>query len=145
MDIQIDELQPSISSLLGHLQRPALGPELLRRVEQDTIPKPDEKYFPLNLNIVVQLSSSGPGKTSSHSSHWAKGPKCIVIAGDWHPTRRPESSSAMVTWSSSILVEIVELMAFTVKIRLKLFVILSLTAPTKRFILQDTSLRKITN
>lgn len=58
VDIKIDERQPSIASLLGHLQRPATGPELLRRVEQDTKPKPDGISFPLNLNIVIQVIGS---------------------------------------------------------------------------------------
>lgn len=58
MDIQIDERKPSIASLLGRLQRPTAEPELLRRDEQDAIPKPDGKYFPLNLNIVIQVIGS---------------------------------------------------------------------------------------
>jgi UDP:flavonoid glycosyltransferase YjiC (YdhE family) len=60
LDIRINEHKPSIAGLL-HLQRTPIPSELEDAEETDgaaRVPAEDGKYFPLNLNIVIQVIGS---------------------------------------------------------------------------------------
>lgn len=58
LNINISEHKPSIAGLLNQLQRSTSRRELERVHDEDIRPKPDGKYFPLHLNIVIQVIGS---------------------------------------------------------------------------------------
>ncbi|KAJ5114389.1 hypothetical protein NUU61_000148 [Penicillium alfredii] len=61
IDIQINEHRPSIAGLLSHLQQTPQPSELEDLSEKDGAkapPKEEGKYFPLHLNIVIQVIGS---------------------------------------------------------------------------------------